>query len=238
MILVQNRSTGDTPVLQTEHLSRTVSGARLVDDITMRVLKGELLAVVGPTGSGKTSFLRLLNRLDEPTSGTVYLEGRDYRTIPPRELRRRMGTVTQTPFLFPGTVAENLKFGPRQRGVELSKEAIARLLEEVGLPGFAESDASHLSGGEAQRVSVARALANSPGILLLDEPTSALDDHAKHGIESLILKVVEDNTLTCIVVTHDIGQASRMAERAMVLRSGKLERIGPIQEVLDAEANL
>ena len=97
----QIRTAETRPVLETDHLSRVVSGKRLVDDITIGVQKGEVLAVVGPSGSGKSSFLRLLNRLDEPTSGTVYLEGTDYRQIPPRELRRRVGLVTQTPYLFP-----------------------------------------------------------------------------------------------------------------------------------------
>ena len=135
------------------------------------------MAVIGPSGSGKSSFLRLLNRLDEPTAGTVYLDGKDYRDIPPRQLRRWIGMVTQTAFLFPGTVADNLQYGPRQQGKDLSEKEIDALLDQVGLTNQARSDVSHLSGGEAQRVSVARALANSPQVLLLDEPTSALDDH-------------------------------------------------------------
>src|SRR5713226_9819083 len=124
----EKQSDETKPMLETDHLSRVVSGKRLVDDITVRVQKGEVLAVVGPSGSGKSSFLRLLNRLDEPTSGTVYLEGRDYRQIPPRELRRRVGIVTQRAFLFPGSVAENIAFGPRQRGEDLAVEEIDRLL--------------------------------------------------------------------------------------------------------------
>src|SRR5207245_7903753 len=120
------------------------------------------------------SFLRLLNRLDEPTSGTVYLEGRDYRLIPPRELRRRVGMVTQTAFLFPGTIGDNLRFGPRQRGQELSEETIAFLLEKVGLAGRAGSDVRHRSGGDAQRVSCARALANEPAVVLLGGRLSGL----------------------------------------------------------------
>ena len=109
----------DPPLLEAAHLSRVAGGVRLVDDVTVQVRRREVLAVVGPSGSGKSSFLRLLNRLDEPTSGTVYLEGRDYRLIPPRELRRRVGMVTQTAFLFPGTIGDNLRVGPRHRGQEL-----------------------------------------------------------------------------------------------------------------------
>src|SRR5205823_5309092 len=120
----EKQSAETKPMLETDHLSRIVSDKRLVDDITVRVQKGEVLAVVGPSGSGKSSFLRLLNRLDEPTSGTVYLEGTDYRQIPPRELRRRVGLVTQTPSLFPGTIADNLRFGPQQQGKDLPAETI------------------------------------------------------------------------------------------------------------------
>ncbi|PYM81113.1 MAG: choline transporter [Candidatus Rokuibacteriota bacterium] len=222
----------DPPLLEAAHLSRVAGGVRLVDDVTMRVRRREVLAVVGPSGSGKSSFLRLLNRLDEPTSGTVYLEGRDYRLIPPRELRCRVG------ILFPGTTGDNLRFGPRQRGQELGEEAVAFLLEKVGLAGRAGSDVRHLSGGEAQRVSVARALANDPAVLLLDEPTSALDDAAKQDVETLIRKIVREQELTCLLVTHDQAQAGRLASRVMVLAAGKLARIGATDEVLRAEDRL
>jgi putative ABC transport system ATP-binding protein len=162
---------GDQPVvLRVERLGRSVSTKVLVVDASFEVRKGEMLAIVGPSGSGKSSLLRLLNRLDEPTSGTVYLDGTDYRQIAPRELRRRVGMVTQRAFLFPGTVAENLRFGPRQRGDPLTDRRIEEVLAGVGLAGYGSRDVANLSGGEAQRVSFARALANSPEVLLLDEP--------------------------------------------------------------------
>jgi putative ABC transport system ATP-binding protein len=221
-------------ILATEHLSRVVGAATLVDDVTVEIHTRELVALVGPSGSGKSSFLRLLNRLDEPTSGAVYFEGVDYRQIPPRELRRRLGFVTQRAFLFPGSVAENIGFGPRQRGEELPGDDIHRLLAQVGLPGFSERNVANLSGGEAQRVSLARALANSPTALLLDEPTSALDQEAKLGIELLIKKIVQQSRLTCVLVTHDMEQAARMADRVMILQAGRILRIGKAAEVLHA----
>jgi putative ABC transport system ATP-binding protein len=162
--------------LETKHLSRSVGERVLVRDISVQVHAGEVLAVTGPSGAGKSSFLRLLNRLDEPSSGTVQLNGQDYRELAPRELRRRVGMVMQVPYLFPGTVAANVRFGPQQNAERLSVERIAALLERVGLPGYQDRDVSNLSGGEAQRVSLARTLANTPEALLLDEPTSALDD--------------------------------------------------------------
>ena len=221
-------------ILRTEHLGRTVHDKILVQDANFELRRGEVLAITGPSGSGKTSLLRLLNRLDEPTSGTVFVEGADYSTIEPRELRRQVGMVTQRPYLFPGTVADNLRFGPAQRGDTLGPEAIDELLAQVGLKDYAGRDVANLSGGEAQRVSVARTLANSPLVLLLDEPTSALDEAAKLEVESAIQKVMRQQGLTCVVVTHDVAQAARLAERALVLESGRIVRAGPVEEVLRA----
>ena len=192
------------------------------------------MALAGPSGAGKSSLLRLLNRLDEPTTGTVYLEGADYRQIPPRELRRKLGMVSQRPFLFPGTVAENLRFGPCQRGESLPSASVEELLVRVGLEGYATRPVANLSGGEAQRVSVARTLANSPLVLLLDEPTSSLDDASKREVELLIQKIVREQELTCVVVTHDTAQAQRLAQRALLLEAGRIVRIGRVQEVLHA----
>src|SRR5271166_414544 len=222
------------PILRTDHLGRVVKDKVLVEDASFEVRTGEVLAIVGPSGSGKSSLLRLLNRLDEPTSGTVYVEGIDYRKIPPRDLRRKLGMVNQRPYLFPGTVAENLQFGPRQRGESLSHESIEQLLTRVGLKGYASRNVANLSGGEAQRVSVARTLANSPLVLLLDEPTSALDETSKLEVESTIQNIVRDQGLTCVLVTHDTAQAARLAERALLLEAGRILRAGPIEEVLHA----
>jgi ABC-type iron transport system FetAB ATPase subunit len=224
----------DVAVLRTEHLSRLVGSIPLVNDVSVSVIRGEIMAVCGPSGAGKSSFLRLINRLDEPTSGTCYLDGLDCRQLQPRELRRRIGLVLQTPFLFPGSVADNLRFGPSQRGETVTEAVVEHLLVQVGLSGFASRPVTELSGGEAQRVSVARTLANSPEVLLLDEPTSALDDVAKRTVEAVIVDVVRANQLTCLIVTHDTSQAARIADRAMLMRAGRLERIVAAQEITHA----
>jgi putative ABC transport system ATP-binding protein len=221
-------------ILETDKLTRVVGGSAIVNEITVQVDTGELMVVVGPSGSGKSSFLRLLNRLDEPTSGTVYFEGVDYRQIPPRELRCHIGMVSQHPFLFPTTVADNVRFGPQQRGHTLPDHEVERLLTHVGLPGFSLRTVANLSGGEAQRVSLARALANSPKVLLLDEPTSALDEEAKAGIESLIKRIVDQDQLTCVMVTHDVAQAMRIADRVMTIEAGQVRKVGRAIEVLHA----
>jgi len=224
-------------ILRTERLGRTVAGRAIVQNVSIEVGQGDVLGIVGPSGAGKSSFLRLLNRLDEPTSGTFFLEARDYREITPRELRRKVGMVMQTAFLFPGTVAQNIRFGPDQRGERLEDGRIDELLRQVGLNGFAARAVGHLSGGEAQRVAFARAVANSPNVLLLDEPTSALDDLAKREVETVIRDVVRASHLTCLVVTHDLKSAARLADRILVLEGGKVKRIGPLKEVLDVEAS-
>jgi putative ABC transport system ATP-binding protein len=228
------RPTPGPLLLRAEHLGRKAGDKILIDDANFEVKKGEVLAIAGPSGSGKTSLLRLLNRLDEPTSGTVFVEGIDYRDIKPRDLRRKLGLVTQRPYLFPGTVAENLRFGPSQRGEVLAQDVIEQLLTQVGLAGFAGREVANLSGGEAQRVSVARTLANSPVVLLLDEPTSALDEAAKRDVETAIQTVVRNHGLTCVVVTHDLAQAIRVAQRALLLESGRIMRDGSVSEVLHA----
>jgi putative ABC transport system ATP-binding protein len=224
----------DDALLRTEHLGRRVADASIVNDISLAVNRGELLGVVGASGSGKSSFLRLLNRLDEPTSGTVFLASRDYRDIPPRTLRQRVGMVTQRPFLFPGDVASNLRFGPAQRGEHLPDTEIASLLDRVGLPGFADRNVANLSGGEQQRVSLARALANRPEVLLLDEPTSALDEQAKVGIEGLISNFISEGGFTFVMVTHDRDQARRLCHRVALIEHGKLVQLGAPDEVFDA----
>ncbi len=221
-------------VLRADNLGRSVRDKVLVADASFEVHKGETLVIVGPSGSGKSSLLRLLNRLDEPTTGTVYLDNVDYRQIAPRELRRRVGMVTQRPFLFPGTVADNLRFGPRQRGQDLTETRIEELLASVGLAGYGSRGVANLSGGEAQRVSFARTLANSPEILLLDEPTSALDDDSKHGVEVLVAEIGREHGIPCALVTHDVAQAARLGQRVLMLEAGRIVRNGTVEEVLGA----
>jgi putative ABC transport system ATP-binding protein len=212
--------------LRAEHLVRRVDGKTIVDDVSIAIPTGQLAVIAGPSGSGKTSFLRLLNRLDEPTSGSVFIDGVDYRQCDPRELRRRVGMVMQQAFLFPGTIADNIRFGPAQRGERLTGDAVETLLARVGLSGFADRPADRLSSGEAQRVSLARMLANNPEIVLMDEPTSALDEHLKRQVEAVIVDVIRHDRLTCLLVTHDLAQAARIADRMLVFDRGRVRADG------------
>ena len=140
-------------LLELENLGREVEGKVLVTGINLAVRKGEVLAITGPSGAGKSSLLRMLNRLDEPTEGTVLLNGEDYRELAVPALRRRVGMLLQQAYLFPGTVSENLRFGPSQQGKELEGAVMDELLTRVGLQGFANTDARcPLRRGSAARV--------------------------------------------------------------------------------------
>jgi putative ABC transport system ATP-binding protein len=182
---------------------------------------GVVTAVVGPSGAGKSTLLRALNRLIEPTAGEVYLDGEPTSVMDPLELRRRVGMVFQLPALFGETVEEATLYGARLAG----KEADAgRFLEMAGLDAsFAGRDPGVLSVGEQQRVSIARALALEPEALLMDEPTSALDEAARRRIEELVRELNDSLGLTIVVVSHDLDQVSRVADRVVVLVDGRSE---------------
>lgn len=209
-------------MLESRGLSRLAGDRAIVAEVSFGLEQGTVTALTGPSGSGKSSLLRLLVRLDEPTGGTVLLDGADYRNLPPPVLRRRVGLVLQTPFLFAGTVADNVRFGPAQRGERLSDADVDGLLARMGLAGFGERTVDRLSGGEAQRVSLARTLANRPEVLLLDEPTSALDESARGEVEDVVRATIADRELTCLIVTHDPAQAERLAGRILSIDRGRL----------------
>jgi putative ABC transport system ATP-binding protein len=204
----------------------------LLQDINFGVERAEVLGVIGPSGAGKSTLLRLINRLDEPTNGTVYFKERDYRSLDPADLRRSIGMVMQRAYLFPGTIAENIAFGPWQQGRTMTSADVEALLAEVGLAGYGSRDALTLSGGEAQRVAITRALANEPEVLLLDEPTSALDEASRSSVEQLLERLIHERHLTCIWVTHSVEQARTMADRILVLEAGRMRTIGRPAEVL------
>jgi len=182
--------------------------------------------IVGPSGVGKSTLLRLLNRLADPTAGTIRYRGRDLREYEVLKLRREVGLVPQLPALLEGTVADNVLYGPR-----LAKQDadVAGNLRLAGLdPAFEPRRADALSVGEQQRVMLARTLALQPSVLLLDEPTSALDDTTKAAIEGTLRDLRERLGLSFVLVTHDLDQAARLADRVLVLESGALSEAPPV----------
>jgi len=224
----------DAPApLATRDLTRVVDDTPLVEDVTVEVEAGDVFVVFGPSGSGKSTLLRLLNRLDEPTRGTVLLGGTDYRSLPPRTVRRRVGLVPQQPALRDATVAENVTWGPRLRDAPVDSDRMAELLDRLGLAGFEERDAADLSGGEAQRVAIARTLLNDPEIVMLDEPAASLDAAAADRVERLLADVMAAYSLTAVLVTHDADRARRLGTRGVRLENGQVVRGGAIETVVD-----
>jgi putative ABC transport system ATP-binding protein len=222
------------PIVECVDLARELPppNARLIlRNLSLRVFPGEVFAIVGPSGAGKSTLLRLINRLDEPTSGTVLLQGTDYKSLPAPELRRRIGMVMQRAYLFPGSVQQNIAFGPAQHGQTMAAAEIDSLLASVGLEGYGSRDARTLSGGEAQRVALIRALANRPEVLLLDEPTSALDEANRKSVEERIAHLIRERHLTCLWVTH-IPEQARLADRVLRIEAGTIAALGAPQEVL------
>lgn len=193
---------------------------RVLDAVDLDVPPGAVTALLGPSGAGKTSLLRTLVRLEAPATGRVELDGRNVRELDPRALRRRVGLVAQRPVMLPGTVAANLALGL----VDPPPLGLADALRATGLEpdAFLGCAATELSGGEAARVAVARALVRGPGALLLDEPTAGLDHRAAAAVEALVVRLAARGT-TVLVVTHDEAQARRLATRAMRLRDGRIE---------------
>ena len=218
--------------LETHDLSYQTEGDTIVDGVSFAVAEREVVAIIGPSGAGKSSLLRLLNRLDEPTGGTVYLDGSDYRDIEPQTLRQRVGYVPQQPALREGTVFENVTIGPRLRGEQIDEEEVQQLLERVDLAGYESRDIGDLSGGEQQRVAIARSVFNRPDVLLLDEPTSSLDTEAEAQVETLLEDLITEFALTVILVTHDQTQAKRLAERVAVFEEGQISSIGNPTQVI------
>lgn len=220
------------PKLETDSLTRVVDGETIVDSISLQVQRADVVAIIGPSGSGKSSFLRLLNRLDEPTEGMVSLDDVDYREIDPQELRRRVGLVPQDPAFRSGTVAENVALGARVRSEPVDHDQVEALLDRMDLSGYEERDVEELSGGQRQRVSIARTLYVDPEVLLLDEPTSHLDSTTETRIEELLAELIRDDDLTCLFVTHDTAQAGRLGDRVVEFADGRLAADGTPEEIL------
>lgn len=188
---------------------------------------GEVTAIVGPSGAGKTSLLRCLNRLEEPDRGRVLLDGRDIRELDPTGLRRRVGMLFQVPVVFAGGVRSNLTYGLE----EVPEATIADAVAEAGLSKeILERDSTALSVGQAQRVCIARALVRDPEVLLMDEPTSALDKDAAAKIEDLIRSLAGAG-LAVVLVTHDLAQAQRVADTALLLVNGRIAARGAPSEM-------
>lgn len=229
-------------LIELDGLTKRYGERAVVDDVALTIERGEMVALLGGSGSGKTTTLKMINRLVEPTSGSVRIDGKDTREREPYELRRSIGYVLQEVGLFPHmTVLENVGITLRLLG--WSAERIDRrsrdLLDRVELTAarFADRTPDELSGGQRQRVGIARALASEPRVMLLDEPFGALDPITRRALHRLLLSVWKERELTAVLVTHDVDEARRLATRIAVMREGRLVQIGPWADLVRAPAD-
>jgi tungstate transport system ATP-binding protein len=215
-------------------------GEHLVLDIpALEVRSGEVLALVGPSGAGKSTLLRLLNFLEPPSTGTIWFQDTPVRPVGtvPLELRRQVTTVFQRPMLLSTTVLKNVAYGLQLRKAAQARSIACAALEQVGLGHLADKPASILSGGEMQRVALARAIVLKPRVLLLDEPTANLDPYNVQLIEQIITTLHQQNTTSIVLVTHNIFQARRLAQRVALMLAGKIVEIADAATFFEAPSD-
>jgi putative ABC transport system ATP-binding protein len=222
-----------TDLFSFENVNVTIEDTKVLGDVSLQIPVGHLTVVAGASGSGKTSLLRLCNRLDVPTSGTVRFRGSDLAGLDPLALRSRVGMVFQQPVLFGGTVADNLQVAAPDAGTDQLTAALAGV--ELGAQ-FLARIGDDLSGGEAQRVCLARALLCEPEVLLMDEPTAALHPAARRSLEATVQTLQQASQVDVVWVTHDMDQISRMADYLVVLAAGDVLYAGPARSAEAAAA--
>ncbi|UIP07538.1 ATP-binding cassette domain-containing protein [Erythrobacter sp. SDW2] len=212
------------PAVQFESVGKSYGAVRAVDDVSLDIAARSFVALVGASGSGKSTLLKMVNRLVEPTAGTVLFEGEEVAAQPLPALRRKVGYVFQSIGLFPHmSVTENIAIGPRLTGEKLGAGRIAELLELVELDGsYAKRMPHELSGGQRQRIGVARALAGGPHLLLMDEPFGALDPVTRDALGRRVRTLHGTLGLTTVLVTHDMAEALLLADRVLVMDRGRI----------------
>ncbi|WP_430427858.1 ATP-binding cassette domain-containing protein [Parasphingorhabdus sp.] len=227
------------PSISLQNIIRQYGAVRAVDDLSLDIAAGSLVALVGLSGSGKSTLLKMINRLVDPTSGTIRIGDELVDSIDPHILRRRIGYVFQNIGLFPHmTIARNIAIGLELAGdTEGRKERVAELLDLVELPQeMATRMPDQLSGGQQQRVGFARALATKPGLMLMDEPFGALDPVTRDNLTEQYKKLHQRLGLTTIIVTHDMAEALYLADRILVMEAGQIRADATPAELLSGKA--
>ena len=229
-------------IIRLEHVTKSFDGQKVLDDLSLSVNEGEFLTVIGRSGCGKTTMLRLINGLQKSDSGKVYVEGEDVDNTDLIALRRRIGYVIQNKGLFPHmTVEKNISYVPVISGKKNKEENHRQALRLLKLAGLEESMAgrypSELSGGQQQRVGIARALASDAKILLMDEPFGALDEITKRAMQDEVLSLQTQLHMTIVFITHDIREAMKLGDRVLVMEQGKIAQLDTPEMILRCPAD-
>lgn len=237
----RNAAPGMTPppaFLQIERVVKDFDGVKAVNDVSLEIARGEIFALLGSSGCGKTTLLRMLAGFETPTSGRIVLNGQDLAGMAPYE--SPMNMMFQSYALFPHmTVWDNVAFGPRRGGMSAAEvtDRVDEMLKLVQLTSFAKRKPHQLSGGQQQRVALARSLAKKPQLLLLDEPLGALDKKLREETQIELARIIGEVGVTCVMVTHDQQEAMTMASRIAVMSEGRLMQVGAPSEVYETPAN-
>ena len=228
-------------LIETSGISQNYDGKDVLKNINLKIEKAEVFTLIGPTGSGKTTLIRILDILEPPCAGKLVFDGIDVTTskIKQLEARRRMSYVQQKPLIFTMNVYDNVACGLRWRRMKAGviKQKTDEALEMVGMTEFRDRNAKTLSGGETQRIAIARALVTEPEVLFLDEPTANMDPVSTAKIEEVLAHIINQRKITIIMTTHNMSQGQRMASRLGVLISGELLQTGSVFDIFNQPQN-
>lgn len=229
-------------MIKVKNLHKTFGTNQVLKGINTEIKKGEVVVVIGPSGSGKSTFLRCLNLLEEPTSGNIYFKGTDItdKKNDIYQMREKLGMVFQNFNLFPNlTVMDNITLSPikvKKMSKEDARKIGEKLLTDVGLPDKAKAYPQSLSGGQMQRIAIARALAMQPEVMLFDEPKSALDPEMVGEVLSVMQRLAQEG-MTMVIVTHEMGFAKEVGDRVLFMDQGVIMEEGTPAQIFDAPQN-
>ncbi|HAL09828.1 MAG TPA: phosphate ABC transporter ATP-binding protein [Staphylococcus sp.] len=218
--------------VQFKNVEYEINNSKILKEINGVFIQGKLTSIIGPSGAGKSTLLTLINLLKSATKGEILISGKTIDSYDPMELRRKVQLVSQEATMIKGTVKDNLELPLILQNKNMTDEEAEYYLKNVNLStSFLNKNSKELSGGEKQKLSLARALVNKPSIILLDEVTSALDRNSKQAIELLLQKIKREHNVTMIWITHDINQALRMSDYVWVMKNGEVVETNTVEEI-------
>lgn len=227
------------PIIEFKDIKKDYDKNVVIPNLNLSINKGEFITIIGTSGSGKTTVLKMMNGLIEPTSGMIQIHGKDIKKQNLIQLRRKMGYVIQGSMLFPHlTVKQNIAYVPQLEKKKVDHQLIEEWLQKVQLdPSLKDKYPSELSGGQQQRVAIARGLIHQPDILLMDEPFGAVDEITRRQLQDEILKIYQQTKTTILFVTHDIQEALKLGTRVLIMDQGIIQQFDTPEHIVKAHAN-